>query len=76
MRVAGREWRATSLPSGIGFFTNRLLVVALLGGVLTAFLSVADRMMKAGFSSQADIGIAVAAALPTGIAFQAITGAR
>lgn len=66
-----RDLRATSLPSGIAFFANRLLVAALLAAVLAGFLFVADRMIRAGFSSQLDIGIAVGGALATGIAFQA-----
>jgi hypothetical protein len=63
--------QAPALPAGTGFLANRLLVAASLGGVLAGFLLVADRMTKAGFSSQADIGAAVAAALGTGIVFQA-----
>jgi hypothetical protein len=68
---APRHLRATSLPSGTGFFANRLLVATLLAAVLTGFLAVADWMIKSGFSSQIDIGIAFGAALATGIAFQA-----
>ena len=66
-----REWRAASLSSGTGFLANRLLVAALPAAVLAGFLLVADRMIKAGFSSQVDIGIAVGAALVIGITFQA-----
>jgi hypothetical protein len=66
-----KRLRAALLPSGIAFLANRFLVAALLAGVLVAFLFVADRMIRAGFSSQLDIGIAVGGALATGIAFQA-----
>ena len=60
-----------TLPPGTGLVANRLLVAALLAGVLAGFLAIADRMTKAGLSSQLDIGIAVGAALVTGLLFQA-----
>jgi hypothetical protein len=65
------QMQAPSLPAGTGFLANRLLVAASLSGVLAGFLFVADPMTKAGFSSQVDIGAAVAAALGTSIVFQA-----
>jgi hypothetical protein len=56
---------------GVGFFTNRVLVAVLLAGTFAVFLVVADRMLKAGWSSQVDVAVAVTLALAIGALFQA-----
>jgi len=55
----------------VSFIANRALVGILLAVAFVVFLAVADRMLKAGWSSQVDIAIAVTIALGIGALFQA-----
>ncbi len=57
------------MPSGS--VANRVLAAVVLAGIFGVFLLVADRMPKAGWSSQIDVALAVAAALGIGVLIEA-----